>query len=266
MSIITVSRGAYHRGKEVAEKAAQRLGYECIGREVLLEACKEFNIPEVKLERAIHDAPSLLDRFSHGREKYVAYFQAALLKHVQKDNVVYHGLAGQFFLKGVSHVLKVRIIADLEDRVRMEMERSGTSRAVALRLLNKDDEERRRWSLHMYGIDVMDPNLYDLVIHIRKLTVEEAVDMVCHTAGFERFRATPASQKILDESTLAAMAKAALIDLKPDIDVAVQNGVACLRVRSATAADEANMARIAKGVPGIQVVRIEPQEIERYGR
>ena len=38
MAIITISRGWYHRGREVAEKLAAKLGYECISREILLEA------------------------------------------------------------------------------------------------------------------------------------------------------------------------------------------------------------------------------------
>ena len=41
MSIITVSRGSYSRGKEVAEKLAQVLGYECLSRDILLEASGE---------------------------------------------------------------------------------------------------------------------------------------------------------------------------------------------------------------------------------
>ena len=127
MSIITISRGSYSRGKDVAEKVAQALGYECISRDILIEASEQFNIPEIKLVRAIHDAPSLLDRFGHGKERYVAYFRAALLKHVQRDNVVYHGLAGHFFLMGIPHVLKVRIIADIEDRIKEEMKRENIS-------------------------------------------------------------------------------------------------------------------------------------------
>ncbi|MEW5817404.1 MAG: cytidylate kinase family protein, partial [Spirochaetota bacterium] len=103
MSIITISRGSYSRGETVATKVAAKLGYECIGRDVLLEASKEFNIPGVKLVRAIHDAPSILDRFTYGKEKYIAYIQAALLKHLQKDKVVYHGLAGHFFIRNISH-------------------------------------------------------------------------------------------------------------------------------------------------------------------
>lgn len=46
MAIITISRGSYHRGREVAETLAARLGYECVSREILLEASNEFNIPE----------------------------------------------------------------------------------------------------------------------------------------------------------------------------------------------------------------------------
>jgi hypothetical protein len=46
MSIVTISRGSYSRGKEVAEKVAQKLGYECISRDILLETSEQFNIPE----------------------------------------------------------------------------------------------------------------------------------------------------------------------------------------------------------------------------
>jgi hypothetical protein len=88
MAIITISRGSYFRGKEVAEKLAEKLGYRCISRDILLEASEEFNIPEIKLIRAIQDAPSILNRLTRQKEKYVAFIRAALLKHVQKDNVV----------------------------------------------------------------------------------------------------------------------------------------------------------------------------------
>jgi hypothetical protein len=58
MTIITISKGSYSRGEEVAEKLAEELNYKCISREILLEASEQFNIPEIKLVRAIHDAPS----------------------------------------------------------------------------------------------------------------------------------------------------------------------------------------------------------------
>jgi hypothetical protein len=92
MAIITISRGSYFRGKEIAQKVAQKLGYACISRENLLKSSKEFNIPEIKLMYAFEDGPSILNRFTHGRERYIACIQAALLNNLKKDNVVYMAL------------------------------------------------------------------------------------------------------------------------------------------------------------------------------
>ena len=131
MSIVTINRGSYSRGKEVAEKLALKLGYTCISRDILLEASDEFNIPEMKLIRALHDAPSVLDRFRHGKERYISYIYAALLQHARKDNIVYHGLAGQYFFRDIPHVLKVRIIADMQDRVNEEIRREKISESIA---------------------------------------------------------------------------------------------------------------------------------------
>ena len=71
MSIVTISRGSYSRGKEVAEKLAEKLGYECLSRDVLLEASDEFNIPEIKLISALHDSTSVIERFTHGKERFI---------------------------------------------------------------------------------------------------------------------------------------------------------------------------------------------------
>jgi cytidylate kinase len=204
MAIITISRGSYTRGKEVAEKLAQELGYECISREILLEASEEFNIPEIKLIRAIYDAPSILERFTHGKQRYVAYIRAALLKHVQKDKVVYHGIGGNFLLKGIPHVIKVRIVADLEDRVAEEMKREGISAAKARELIQKDDEERRQWGLHLYGADPWDPMLYDLVFHLHTLTVEDTVRLISHAVKLPCFQTTPQAQQLMDNLALLA--------------------------------------------------------------
>jgi cytidylate kinase len=209
MPIITISRGSYSRGKEVAEKLAQKLGYKCISRDILLEASEQFNIPEIKLVRAIHDAPSILERFTHGKERYVAYFRSTLLKHVQKDNVVYHGLAGHYFLRGIPHVIKVRIMADIEDRVQEEMRRENISAEDARYILKKDDDERRRWGIQIYGIDTWDPMLYDMVLYVKSLTVDDAVDLISKAAQLPHFQATPESQRLVDEMAWAAAEEAA---------------------------------------------------------
>jgi len=260
MPIITISRGSYSKGKEVAEKVAQKLGYECISREIILEASEEFHVPEFKLIRAIHDSPSILNKFTHGQERYVADFQAALLGHFRKDNIVYHGLGGHFFVKGVSHVLKVRIVADLEYRVEYVIEREGITRAEALHMLKKDDEERRKWSQHLYGIDTSDPGLYDLVIHIHKITADDAVDIISHTVGLKDFQTTPESEKKIDDLYLAAEVKAALIKIDHKIAVSAQNGVVLVKTEAPVLQQEAlvnDIRKIANKIPGVKEVKID---------
>jgi len=204
MAIITISRGSYYRGKEVAEKLAQKLGYQCISREILLEASEEFNIPEIKLIRAIEDAPSILERFTRQKEKYVAFVRAALLKHVQKDNVVYHGLFGHFFLQDIPHVLKVRIVGDLEARVADEVKREGISADKAREIITRDDAERRKWALYLYGADAWDATLYDLVIHLKTISVDDAVGLISHVLELPGFQTTPQSQEAIDSLVEAA--------------------------------------------------------------
>ena len=211
MSIVTITRGSYSRGKEVAERLAKRLGYTCIARDVLLEASEEFNIPEIKLIRAIHDAPKVLERFFGGSERYVKYYRSALLQRARKDNVVYHGLAGHFFLKDIPHVLKVRINADIKTRVKEEMLREKISAEEALYILKKDDEERRKWSIQVYGMDPWDSRLYDMVINICTLSLDDAVDIIYGALQKPTFRTTPESQKLVDDLALSAKEQIELI-------------------------------------------------------
>jgi hypothetical protein len=110
MTTITISRGSYSRGKEVAEMVAERVGYECIAREVLVETSEQFKIPEIKLLRTIQDAHSILKRFSYRKQKYLNYIQSTLLSYLQKNNMVWYGFVSQFFVKDILHVLNVLIM------------------------------------------------------------------------------------------------------------------------------------------------------------
>ena len=259
MAIITISRGSYSKGKEVAEKVALHLGYECLSREVLLEASDRYHLSELKLVKAIHDAPSILERFGHGKLAFIAYYQSALTSAVQKDNVVYHGLAGHLLLKNVPHVLKVRIIANLDDRVLNEMRREDVGEREARTLILKDDQERRKWTQSLYGVDPWDTSLYDLVIHINKFTVDDAVDFICRAACLTQFGTTKESQQRLDDLALASRIKAALVDPYTDVAVTSEYGNVLIytgaddRVSHRLEEKAKSLIRTIKGINNIEV-------------
>ncbi len=267
MPIITISRGSFSKGKEVAEKVACSLGYECFSREILLEASEHFNIPEMKLIRALHDAPSIFQRFTYGKERYMAYISAALLERVHKDNVVYHGLAGHFLLHGVSHVLKVRILAEMEERVKYVMDTEHSSRNEAIARIKKDDKERRQWSIKLYGVDTSNPNLYDMVLHVHKLNTDNIVNIICETARLDQFQATPQSQKIMDNRLLAARVKTRLMHDYPMIETAASDGVVMVDARFNMAEEpelEEKIRQIALEVPGVKDVHMRTLPVTAY--
>ncbi len=259
MSIVTISRGSYSRGKEIAEKLAGILGYECISREIILEASEQFNIPEIKLVRAIHDAPSVLDRFSYGKERYIAFFRAAFLKRLQNDNLIYHGLAGHAFLQKIPHILKVRIIANLDDRVTEEVKRENISAEQARHMLVRDDAERRKWSMALYGLDTWDQRFYDVTLHLDTMRVADAVSTIIHVLQRPCFQTTPQSLEMLDDLSLIAQVEAALVRDFPKAKADAVKGVVYLSIRGSLVDEKritAQVNRLVENVAGVKKVNV----------
>ena len=264
MAVIMVSRGAYSMGGEVAAGVAHRLGYACLSREILLEASKEFDIPEIKLIHAYENAYSILDHFSQGKKKYITYMQAALLRHLKKDKVVYHGLAGHFFVKDVSHVLKVRVVTELESRIKIVMERDKVSPEDASRFIRKIDGQRRKWSRQVHGIDLWDPSLYDLVLQIDRITAADAVDTICRIASLKQFQTTPESKRAMDDLALATEVKALLMDSRSTIEVSADNGMVYVITETPVSRDAewaSRMEEITKMIPAVKEIRLVTKDV-----
>jgi cytidylate kinase len=211
-------------GKAVAEQVAQKLNYQLISREVLLDASSLFNVTEIKLEKAIHDAPGILERYRHNKQSYVAYIRSALVERVIGGNIVYHGLAGHLLLKGLPHVLKVRINADLERRVAIVMERDKVPAPDARARILEDDKQRRKWTQSLYGQDPWDTSLYDLTICIDKLSIENAVDYICQAANTEGYKSSEKNIQKAKDMSVACQVKADLVVEFPNISVTCEYG------------------------------------------
>lgn len=262
MSIICISRGSYYRGKEVAQKVAEIIGYDCVSRDSLLDMSDEFDIPEIKLTRKIHHSTQILERYSFGRERYINFMSSAILNRLKLDNHIYHGLAGQFFFKDISHLLRVRVIADLDDRVQAESMRENISTDQARLQLKHDDEEREKWALFLYGIDITDPVLYDLTVNVSAMGVDASAELIGQAAKLSCFEATEDSQKRVDDQALAAQIKVALFDF-PLAGVSTRDGRAYINVKTPEGQADQVRSRIEQTVGGIMdlenaEIRIDP--------
>lgn len=229
MPIISISRGSYSYGKKIAQLVADELGYECVGREIVIEAADFFNIPKKVLLKSLHDVPGVLERIAHGRNKYIACFQAALLQHVQKDNVVYHGHAGHLLLPPIRHILKVRIIAELRERVKLlQAERSLLPRE-AQKEIEREDRHRSHWTRYLYHRDINDARLYDMVVHIDTFDIEDVCRVICEAAHSASFQSTAESRSAIADIGISSQIKVALMPIC-EATVTANKGAVHIRV------------------------------------
>jgi cytidylate kinase len=273
MPIVTISRGSYTKGREVSQKLGQKMRYKVISREILLSTSKEYNIPEIKLKKALHDAPSVLDRFSYGREKYLAFIRANILEHMVHDNTIYHGLAGHAFVQGVGHELDIRIRASIPERIQRykeyikREEGKDITDEEARYWLRKDDEERHKWSIHITGIDPCDPSQYDLIYNASKFGVDDIVDSIAHFLSLPYIQATPESQRRIEQLLKAAQVKAAIVDDVPNATVTSKKNIVYVNITADLSKEDKIAKQIkekALTVQGVQDVKVyvSPHSVE----
>ena len=229
MAIITISRGCFSHGQMIAEKVAEKLGYECVSREILVEAAHLFNVSEKKLLKSLHDAPTILERITHGKTKYLAQVQATLLEYVKEDNIVYHGHAGHLLLTGIPQVLKVRILAEKEDRIALLQQKQTISRKKALTVIESEDRNRMDWTRYLYKTDMNDPWLYDIVIKIGLLTIDDACEIICRAAKSKNYQTSPEFKQAIVDLAITKHVEASLQSIC-DADVFVRDGEVHVKV------------------------------------
>jgi cytidylate kinase len=255
LAIVTISRGSGSGGLLLAERLADELGYEVVSREDIIREAATFGAPEEGLQDALLKPPGFWDRFKHERRRYLAFVQAALCEHAQRDRIIYHGNAGHLLLTGVAHVLCVRIIAPKPFRVQMLMERQKMGREEALDYIEKADRQREQWTRFLYGVDWLDPNLYDLTVNLRSLDITGVAALVAAAVRDPRLETTEASRKAMADLVLASRVRAALAanaeTASAEVNVRAEDGVVYLKgkLRLASMVDPAvNLAGNVEGV------------------
>ncbi len=255
MSVVIISGESYCKREEIAKEVAEALGYACFSREVLAEASRRYSIPEEKLEEALKNSSTFLYRFSNTRTRNLAYFQAALTAALNKDNVVYYGEAGHMFVSEVSHVLSVRLMADLEERVASKVEKEGMPEKKARELLLKEGEQRQKWFLSVFGVDGMESGQFDLVINVAQIRPERAVTIIVETARDVKFQPITYSVKAMQDQELAGRVRAALIDAYPDVTVTARNGDISIKTKALKKKEKITLIRDqVQGMEGVTYV------------
>lgn len=210
MQIICISRGVLSGGDDLARQLAKKLDYACVSREELIEAAIKEGIQVGKLEMAMVKPRLFGEQLDLERERYLAFSTAYLCDRTVEGRVVYHGRTGHLLLRGIDHVLSVRVVSDEEQRVQRAMKELSLGRTKARKYLDEVDEDWRRWARSMYGIGWEDTAQYDLVVNLQHMSVENAASALVGVAQLPDFQMTPASRRAMMDLRLAAKARLSL--------------------------------------------------------
>jgi cytidylate kinase len=267
MAIITLSHQMGAGGAEIGMAVAQRLGYRYVDQELLQDAVHRYGLVEEKLSHLDESKPTLFERFDAETRHYITILQTTLLEFAEADDTVLMGRGGQWLLRGIPHVVRVRVIAPFEQRVRSWIRRTAQvtgetpNQRAAADFVRRDDAEKAGRMRYLYEVDIADPALYDLIINAEKLTQDAAVDIIVQTARRPELATTEAGRQIVVARALASRVQVALAT-HPEtrryrISVEAQNGVVTLE---GTGALERAM-EVAREVPGVRDVRTRAVEI-----
>ncbi len=212
MQIICVSRGSLSRGKELAETLAEKLGYAVISREKLIEEAILAGVQVSKLETSIVKPQMFTERLARERDHYLAFCTAYLCDRALEGPIVYHGRTGHLLLRGVNHVLRVRLVADEEGRISATMRDLGLDHEKARRYLEAVEEDRRNWARGMYGVSGEEAAEYDVVVNVERMNVRNAAASLLGMCQLPEFQMTPASRRTLEDLRLSARARLLLAE------------------------------------------------------
>ncbi len=267
MSIVTISHEMGAGGPEIGQQVAERLGYKYVDHELISDTAHRYGLVEEKLEHLDETKPSLFERFDAETRRYITAMQTALYEFAEHDRVVLMGRGGQWLLRGIPHVLRVRVMAPFDVRVkRLGVKLSGrmgeqASPRTVTEMVRRDDTEKAGRMRYLYDVDVADAALYDLMINTEKLTAAAAIDLISDVTRRPELQTTPAAAQIVADRSLASQVQVALAThpetRKYRITVEAKAGVVTLE--GTAAMDEA--LDVAKSVSGVREVRAQQVDI-----
>ncbi len=249
----------------LAERLAKMLGYRCIGRDQIIHKAAVWGVAQGDLRTAIENPPSFLGQSPHTKYIYLAFIQAALTEAVRTGNAIYHGLAGHLLLGKGPHVLRTRIIAPMDFRIGKVQDRLRCNRKEAIAYIEKMDEDRRKWTQFLYGVDWADASLYDLVLNLEQMNVEDACEVICSVSQLKCFEFNGESQRALNDLATASRVKAHLAmnpatsDLR--VEVVAQGGSVSINGGIVSPDQAKKIGSIVRALPGITELHLDQLEL-----
>ncbi|MFZ5563662.1 MAG: AAA family ATPase [Thermodesulfobacteriota bacterium] len=262
MSIILISSDVAETEATIAEKVAEEKEYAPLNRRFLNEVAGRYDIGPERLREVLENTPSLLRRMPARQWRYLlACIEAEVLTRLLADNTVCWGLFAHLYVQGVSHALRIRVLAGRQEAARIA-EQKGILAQKAEKQTADAQKRRRNWSMAAYQEDEADPARYDLVISLDQIDLVEAVRTIVGASAYRKFQSMTYSTKCLTDLALAARVRAELLKSMADVSVQARDGSVVVSTRASSRQKRKKVETIkqlAGQVQGVGYVEVHAQ-------
>lgn len=206
MPVIAMTREMGSGGREVAQRVADKLHLTVVLHHLVEhDIAEHLQVQESAVHHLLEGGATLLDHLRTGSKRLSHYTAEEVLDQANRGNVLIRGWGSCVILRGVPHVVRVRVCAPKEVRERAVMQRMDSDDRSAARQEIERNDSAHKIALHSaHGVDREDAMLYDLVLNTERSSVEICAKLVCDLAESAEFRETEASRAILNDKTLEA--------------------------------------------------------------
>lgn len=212
MAVLTISRQFGGGAKAIALQVAQELGYEYIDRATMFKDITSQGARWGSYAKNFDEHyPNVWERNDWSFKAFVALIQNLIYDYAKRDKVIIAGTGGTFLLKGVPHVLRIRIESSMEDRINRVQGDQVINENTARWIIDKVDADMSRSMYIIYGKEWDDPEEFDRVFNSSIQTQEEIVAEIKKGLAAKEALNTEKARQILDLRAIAAKVKAAIL-------------------------------------------------------
>jgi cytidylate kinase len=198
LPLITITREYASGGSDIAQLAAQALGWTLVDNEFVDAVARQAGLPRAEVAQREERAPGLLERLARTLAVASPELQGGVaVSEAERDEAAIHkiteriiheaaevgrvvlvGRGAQAILARRPDALHVYVVGSKPWRVRFAVERMGIDPARAEKVLEETDRHRDEYVKTYYGRARRDAANYDLVVNAERLGLEGAAALV----------------------------------------------------------------------------------------
>src|SRR5262245_8688539 len=259
MAVVAITREMGSLGNEVAAGLGNELGLPVVYHEVIDHLADRMRVRRSHVIRLLDGHAGLLERltadkvsmFLHSSDEVIALAQ-------QGKGAIIRGWGATHLLRGVPHVVCVRVCAPFKVRHQRMMQRVGSDDAeMVADEIHRNDEAHTAIMRRNFDLRWTDSEHYDVVLNTERVTVGECVDEILRLVRSPKFAETEQSRRRLDDLALTARVRAALLksaEARP-IKVAISANAGVVTLAGCSDDELLVLVEVVMGIPGVLDVK-----------